>query len=39
MKTRTKEAVIVDACRSPIGRAGDRGVFRSVGFIDLFVPV
>jgi len=39
MKTRTREAVIVDACRSPIGRAGDRGVFRSIGFIDLFVPV
>ena len=39
MKTRTKEAVIVDACRSPIGRAGDRGVFRSVGYTDMFVPV
>jgi len=34
-----KEAVIVDACRSPIGRAGDRGVFRTIGFIDLMVPV
>ncbi len=34
-----KEAVIVDACRSPIGRAGDRGVFRAVGFIDLMSQV
>jgi len=34
-----KEAVIVDACRSPIGRAGDRGAFRTIGFIDLMVPV
>ena len=34
-----KEAVIVDACRSPIGRAGDRGVFRTIGFVDLMVPV
>jgi len=34
-----KEAVIVDACRSPIGRAGDRGIFRTIGFVDLMVPV
>ena len=34
-----KEAVIVDACRSPIGRAGDRGVFRTIGPNDLMVPV
>jgi len=34
-----KEAVIVDACRSPIGRAGDRGVYRAIGPIDLMVPV
>jgi len=34
-----REAVIVDACRSPIGRAGDRGVFRAIGYIDLMVPV
>jgi acetyl-CoA acetyltransferase family protein len=34
-----KEAVIIDACRSPIGRAGDRGVYRAIGFIDLMVPV
>jgi acetyl-CoA acetyltransferase family protein len=34
-----REAVIVDACRSPIGRAGDRGVFRAIGHIDLMVPV
>ena len=34
-----KEAVIVDACRSAIGRAGDRGAFRAIGFIDLMVPV
>lgn len=33
------EAVIVDACRSPIGRAGDRGVYRAIGFVDLTVPV
>ncbi|MDP2920702.1 MAG: thiolase family protein [Dehalococcoidia bacterium] len=39
MKTKTKEAVIIDACRSPIGRAGDRGVFRSIGFIDMMAPV
>jgi acetyl-CoA acetyltransferase family protein len=34
-----KEAVIVDACRSPIGRAGDRGVYRAIGPNDLMVPV
>ena len=34
-----KEAVIVDACRSPIGRAGDRGAYKAIGFIDLMVPV
>jgi len=34
-----KEAVIVDACRSPIGRAGDRGVFRTIGPNDLMVPI
>ncbi|UCH43091.1 MAG: thiolase family protein [Dehalococcoidales bacterium] len=34
-----KEAVIVDACRSPIGRAGDRGVYRAIGPVDLMVPV
>ncbi len=34
-----KEAVIVDACRSPIGRAGDRGVFRAIAFTDLMVQV
>ena len=34
-----KEAVIVDACRSPIGRAGDRGVFRTIGPNDLMIPV
>jgi acetyl-CoA acetyltransferase family protein len=34
-----KEAVIVDACRSPFGRAGDRGVFRAVGHADLLLPV
>jgi acetyl-CoA acetyltransferase family protein len=33
------EAVIVDACRSPIGRAGDRGVYKAIGFVDLTVPV
>ncbi len=39
MKTKTREAVIVDAARSPVGRAGDRGVFKTIGFVDLFVPV
>ena len=34
-----KEAVIVDACRSPIGRAGDRGVYRAIGPNDLMVPI
>ncbi len=34
-----REAVIVDACRSPIGRAGDRGVFRAIGHTDMMVPV
>jgi acetyl-CoA acyltransferase len=34
-----KEAVIVDALRSPIGRAGDRGVYRAIGPNDLMVPV
>ena len=34
-----KEAVIVDACRSPIGRAGDRGVFKAIAFTDLMAPV
>jgi len=34
-----KEAVIVDACRSPIGRAGDRGVYRSIGYTDLMAPL
>jgi acetyl-CoA C-acetyltransferase len=33
-----KEAVIVDACRSPIGRAGDRGVYRSITGRDLMRP-
>ena len=34
-----KEAVIVDACRSAIGRAGDRGQYRTLGPFDLMVPV
>jgi len=34
-----KEAVIIDACRSPIGRAGDRGVYRAISAVDLFVQV
>jgi len=34
-----KEAVIVDACRSPIGRAGDRGVYKAIGYADLMVPL
>ena len=35
----TKEAVIIEAFRSPIGRAGDRGVYRAVMSPDLTVPV
>lgn len=34
-----KEAVIVDACRTPIGRAGDRGFYRALGFSDLMAPL
>jgi len=34
-----KEAVIIEAFRSPIGRAGDRGVYRAVAYADLVVPV
>ena len=34
-----KEAVIVDACRSPIGRAGDRGMYKAIGFTDLMAPL
>jgi acetyl-CoA acetyltransferase family protein len=34
-----REAVIVDACRTAIGRAGDRGIFRAIGGRDLMVPV
>lgn len=34
-----KEAVIVDACRSPIGRAGDRGVFRTLDARDIMIPI
>jgi len=34
-----REAVIVDACRTAIGRAGDRGVYRAIGGRDLMVTV
>jgi acetyl-CoA acetyltransferase family protein len=34
-----KEAVLIDACRTPIGRAGDRGVFRAIAHPDLMIPV
>lgn len=34
-----REAVIIDACRTPIGRAGDRGVFRTLGYTDLMAPL
>ena len=34
-----KEAVIIDGCRSPIGRAGDRGVYRAISPVDLMVQV
>jgi acetyl-CoA acyltransferase len=39
MKTKIREAVLVDAARSPVGRAGDRGVFRTIGPVDLYLPV
>ncbi|HEX9897027.1 MAG TPA: thiolase family protein [Dehalococcoidales bacterium] len=39
MKTKTREAVLVDAARAPVGRAGDRGVFRTIGPVDMFLPV
>jgi acetyl-CoA acetyltransferase family protein len=39
MKKKIREAVLVDAARSPVGRAGDRGVFRTIGPVDLFTPV
>jgi acetyl-CoA acyltransferase len=39
MKKTIREAVVVDAARSPVGRAGDRGVFRTIGPVDLFIPV
>lgn len=38
-KSMAKEAVILEAFRSPIGRAGDRGVYRAVAYADLVVPV
>lgn len=34
-----KEAVIIDAYLTPIGRAGDRGVYRSISYADLMIPV
>ena len=34
-----KEAVVVDVCRSPIGQAGDKGVFRAIAGNDLMVQV
>ena len=34
-----KEAVIIDACRSPIGRAGDRGVYRTISAVEMMVQV
>jgi acetyl-CoA acetyltransferase family protein len=34
-----KEAVVVDAVRSPFGRAGDRGVFRALNYLDIAFPV
>jgi acetyl-CoA acetyltransferase family protein len=34
-----QEAVIVDACRTAVGRAGDRGVFRAIAGRDMMVPV
>ena len=34
-----KEAVVVDAARSPFGRAGDRGVFRDITYHELLTPV
>ena len=34
-----REVVIVDACRSPVGRAGDRGVYRAFTGRDIMKPV
>ena len=39
MKTKIREAVLVDAARAPVGRAGDRGVFRTIGPVDMYLPV
>ncbi len=38
-KQELREAVVIDACRTPIGRAGDRGMYRTIGGRDLMVPV
>ncbi len=34
-----REAVVVDGVRTPFGRAGRRGVFRAISYVDLMVPV
>lgn len=34
-----REAVIVDACRTPFGRAGSKGVFRDITHIELMIPL
>ena len=34
-----REAVVVDVCRSPIGQAGDKGVYRAIAGNDLMVQV
>lgn len=34
-----KEAVIVGGCRSPIGRAGERGMYRNITGRELTIPV
>jgi acetyl-CoA acetyltransferase len=34
-----REAVIIDGIRTPIGRAGRRGVFRTITHSELMVPI
>lgn len=34
-----REAVVVDVLRTPVGRAGDRGIYRDISVIELEMPV
>ena len=34
-----REAVLVDMIRTPFGRAGQRGVFRDISHVEMFVPL